>query len=358
MIPFVILLTVPIVITPFVKNIKINRIHLKYLPLFLFFVNLTILVMLRHKNVGNDTANYYYFVEKVSRESWSMVTKESTEVIFYLFMKVITMISSDPRFFIAVSGLLTSALLYPTYRRLCVDPPLTIVLFSSLSTFAMLFSGIRQMLAVGIGLIAYELVRRRKLILFVAVVVFAVFVHTSAFMLIFMYPLYHAKITKKWLFAVIPILAVVFIFNRQIFGVLSTFIEQYTDYNAKEATTGAYSTLIMFVLFTAFSYLIPDDSLIDEETNGLRNFMLLALVIQMFAPLNPVAMRMGYYYMIFIPLLVPKIIECSSVRFRKVAQISTYVLLVFFYLYFFIGATNGSKLHTIPYHFFWEYYII
>ena len=137
MIPFVILLTVPIVITPFVKNIKINRIHLKYLPLFLFFVNLTILVMLRHKNVGNDTANYYYFVEKVSRESWSMVTKESTEVIFYLFMKVITMISSDPRFFIAVSGLLTSALLYPTYRRLCVDPPLTIVLFSSLSTFAM-----------------------------------------------------------------------------------------------------------------------------------------------------------------------------------------------------------------------------
>ena len=93
MLPFVILLTVPIVITPFVKNIKVNRIHLKYLPLFLFFVSLMILMMLRHKNVGNDTANYYYFVEKILRESWAMVTRESTEVIFYSFMKIITTIS-------------------------------------------------------------------------------------------------------------------------------------------------------------------------------------------------------------------------------------------------------------------------
>lgn len=357
MLPFVILLTVPIVITPFVKNIKVNRIHLKYLPLFLFFVSLMILMMLRHKNVGNDTANYYYFVEKISRESWAMVTRESTEVIFYSFMKIITTISNDPRFFVAVSSFLIIAMLYPTFRRLCVNPPLTIVLFCSMSTFAMLFSGIRQMLAVGIGMIAYELVRRRKLIFFIIVVVIAVFVHTSAFMLIFMYPLYHARVTRKWLFAVIPIFIVIFIFNRQIFGVLSAFIEQYTDYNAKEITTGAYSTLVMFVLFTVFSFVIPDDSLMDDETIGLRNFLLLSLAIQMFAPLNPVAMRMGYYYIIFIPLLLPKIIEKSSIRFRKVAQVSNYILLVFFFAYFFVGATNGSKLHTIPYHFFWEYYI-
>ena len=356
--PFFIMLTLPIVIAPFVKNIKINRLRLKYLPLFLFFAIMTFLIMFRDKGIGNDTANYYYFFKKAAKESLSFSSKDSIEILFRVIMKAISQISNDPRFFIAVMGLSVSVMMYPTYRRLCVDAPLTIVLFCSLSTYAMLFSGVRQMLAVGFGMIAYEFVRRKKLIPFILIVVAAVLIHTSAFMLIFMYPLYRARITKKWLLVVIPVMAVLLVFNRQIFAVLGTFIEQYTDYNAKEVITGAYSTLALFAVFAVFSYLIPDESLMDDETIGLRNFLLLALAIQMFAPLNVVAMRMGYYYMIFIPLLIPRIIQCSSVRMRRIAMVSSYVMLGFFYIYFFLTAGNGSKLHTIPYHFFWEYTII
>ena len=210
------------------------------------------------------------------------------------------------------------------------------------------------MLAVGVGILAYECIRNKKIVLFVLCVLFAMSFHTSAFMLAFMYPIYHAKITKKWLLVVVPAIIVVFIFNRQIFSVLSIVIERYTQYDASVTQTGAYTMIFLFAIFAVFAFLIPDESLLDEETIGLRNFLLFSLILQMFAPLHTLAMRMNYYYIIFIPLLLPKIIDCKSERWSQVAVIARHVMVVFFFAYFFINASSGGGLRIFPYHFFWE----
>jgi hypothetical protein len=173
-------------------------------------------------------------------------------------------------------------------------------------------------------------------------------------MLVFMYPLYHARITKKWLYVVVPILALCFVFNRQIFGSLSLILEQYTEYDTEITSTGAYTMLILFGAFVVFSFLIPDENKMDAELIGLRNFLLMAFALQMFAPLHTLAMRMGYYYMIFIPLLLPKIIACRSRRWNQVAILGRHVMVAFFLLYFFATASGGGGLHVFPYHFFWE----
>jgi hypothetical protein len=65
--------------------------------------------------------------------------------------------------------------------------------------------------------------------------------------------------------------------------------------------------LILFLIFTVFAYLVPDESKLDPDTIGMRNFLLLAVAIQMFAPLHSLAMRMNYYYIVFIPLLTVQI---------------------------------------------------
>lgn len=356
MIPYIILLTVPILLYPFVKDTTINHVRLDKIPLFLFFAFLTILVMLRHHNVGNDTNNYIHFFEIFCRTSWRQLGKHSLEPGYRVLNKAISLFTRDPRVFIAVTGLMVSALLYPTYRRLCVDAPLTIVLFCTMTTFSMMFSGIRQMLAISIGFIAYAFTRRKKPIPFLLSVAAAMSMHSSAFMLLIMYPLYHARITKKWAFFSIPLLAVAFVFNRQIFHVLGSLLQSYTDYDAVEMATGAYTTLILFAAFTVFCFVIPDESRLDDETIGLRNFLLLSLVLQMFAPLNILAMRMNYYYIIFIPLTLPRIIACADDRYRSVAAAGRNIMLVFFFAYFFLTSHEGGRLHSIPYHFFWEYY--
>ena len=112
--------------------------------------------------------------------------------------------------------------------------------------------------------------------------------------------------------------------------------------------------LLLFTAFAIFAFLVPDESQLDAETIGLRNFLLLSLVIQMFAPLHVLAMRMNYFYIIFIPLLLPKIIACRSKRWNQVAVLGRHVMVAFFLIYFFAGAFRGSALHVWPYHFFWE----
>lgn len=352
---FYLLLLIPLAIQHFtIKRHSIDYQKKNRHALFFFFALMTILVALRHKTIGTDTQNYIYYFNRFSKTDWTDIQKESLELGFALFNKAISLISSNPQFFLAVVTVVIVIMMYPTYRRLCVDASLTIVLFCTMSTFVMMFSGIRQMLAVGLGFIAYEFTRRKKLIWFILVVFLALSFHASAFMLAFMYPLYHVKITKKWLFAVIPALGAVFLFNTQIFSVLSLIIERYTEYEGKITQTGAYTMIILFALFVVFAFLIPDEARLDKETIGLRNLLLLALVLQMFSPLHTIAMRMNYYYIVFIPLLLPKIIACRSERWGQVAVLSRHIMVIFFLFYFFINAYSGTNLKVFPYHFFWE----
>lgn len=352
MIPFIVLLIIPIITQhAYVKGIDYQKKN-KFALLF-FFLLLTALVALRHKTVGNDTQNYINLFSAYSLVDWSDILSLSSETGFALFNKLVSVFTDEPQVFFAITAIITMAMIYHTYKRLCVDPSLTIVLFCIMSTFVMAFSGIRQMLAIGIGFIAYEFTRNKKLIPFIIAVIVAISFHTSAFMLAFMYPLYHAKITKKWLYAVVPAMIAVFVFNERIFYLLSFYIEQYTEYEGGITQTGAYAMIVLFVLFAVFAFLIPDESRLDEEIIGLRNLLLFAIVMQMFAPLHMIAMRMNYYYIIFIPLLIPKIIEYRSERWKQVAIVGRHVMVVFFFVYSFISLSSGV-LHVYPYHFFWE----
>ena len=355
MLIFIVLLLVPMLMQHAVignKCVDFEKKNKNALLFFFFF--LVFLVMFRHESVGTDTRNYIRFFSNYSVMSWKAISKSAVELGFAYFNKVVSLFSDDPQFFLAVTVIVTVAMIYPTYRRLCVDTSLTIVLFCTMSTFSMMFSGIRQMLAIGIGFIAYEFTRKNKLILYIICVAIAITFHTSAVMLAVMYPLYHAKITKKWLFAVVPALVAVFAFNRPIFSYLSFLIERYTSYKGGITQTGAYTMLILFAIFAVFAFLIPDEALVDDETVGLRNFLLLALVVQMFAPLHHLAMRMSYYYIIFIPLLLPKVIAAKSEKWQQVAVVARHVMVAFFFGYFFINSAGGGDLDVFPYHFYWE----
>ena len=96
----------------------------------------------------------------------------------------------------------------------------------------------------------------------------AISFHTSAFMLFFMYPIYHARITKKWLYAVVPLMLAVFIFSKKIFLQMAMIAEYLFDYEVELTETGAYTMLILFAMFAVLSFLIPDETLLDDETRG------------------------------------------------------------------------------------------
>ena len=355
MVVFYVLLLVPMVLQHFaVKDTGFDYKKKNQWAIAFFFMLLTALVALRCVTVGSDTQNYVYYFEKFSEMTWSELKGYPLEYGFSLLNKAVSLISGEVQVFFVISALAVSAMIYPTYRRLCTDAALTIVLFCTMSTFVLMFSGVRQMLAIGIGFVAYEFTRRKKLVLFVLAVLLAIAFHTSAFMLVLMYPLYHLKITKNWLLFIVPAFVLIFIFNQPIFSFLSAILERYTEYEGGISATGAYAMLILFVAFAVFCFVIPEEGRLDKETVALRNFLLLAVTLQMFVPLHFWAMRMNYYYIIFIPLLIPKIIACSSETWSRVAVWGRHIMLAFFFAYFFLNAYLGDNLDVFPYRFFWE----
>ena len=119
---------------------------------------------------------------------------------------------------------------------------------------------------------------------------------------------------------------------------------------------GTYGVLLF--AFAAFSVIIPDEGLMDKEAMGMRNLLILSVVIQVFASLNPMAMRMNYYYLVFLPLVIPMVISRTRIRYRQISIVAKYVMVVFFLLLFFINSPRTNSLDIFPYRFFWESLII
>ena len=259
--------------------------------------------------------------------------------------------------FVAAICILPIALLYCEDRHFGF---LKIVIFVNLPTFVMMFSGLRQAIAISIGTIAYHFVRKKKLFPFLLTVLIAFGFHKSSFMLLPMYWIYQIRFKRKHLLIIAPAMVVLYLFNSTIFNFLLTFIGDYADkYDATAGATGAVNMLILFGLFVIFSYVLSDESKMTDEMFGLRNFLLVCFALQCFAPVHNLAMRLNYYYILFIPIAVAKVFPVVRSQYRQIAKLAHIVLCAFFTVYFlytsYISCITGiSDLDTFPYVPFWR----
>ena len=98
------------------------------------------------------------------------------------------------------------------------------------------------------------------------------------------------RLMKRSLFVVVPVMLLIFVCNRQIFGFLQGIIQDYEHIGNRESNS--FMMLLLLIAFSALSYVIPDDNQLDADAIGLRNFLLMTTAVQMFVPLNFLVMRM------------------------------------------------------------------
>lgn len=333
------------------------------LAVSVFFLILWFLLACRNVDVGIDTVNYKNIFDKYGSQSFVQALNGGLEPLFGALNWLINKLTDNFQVYlsiVAAINIIPIAVLYNQDKR---HSYLKIILFVNMSVFVMLFSGIRQAIAMGIGLIAFHFVKKKKRIIFLVTVLVAIGFHTSAFILLAMYPLYYFRLKKKHLYIIVPLIASVYIFNRPIFtgllNIMMLFNTRFNDYTTL-VNTGAVTMIICFVAFTLFAYIIPDEQKEDDEFIGIRNYLLLATLLQCLAPLHTLAMRMNYYYILFIPVVIPKALNYTDNRWRQVAKIAEIIMCVFFTLYFlycvYTGCqTDGGALNTYPYIPFWAH---
>lgn len=319
-----------------------------------FFLIWLILLIFRKETVGVDLRNYHYlFIRSfyVSLdESLLHAFHPDYEIGVTLLSKLIGVFTSDFRVFIVVTALLSILPIWMMYRvNADTNPYLSIVVLLAVGLFSIYFSAIRQVLAMGFVYPAFEAVKRKKLRPFLLCVLLAYFFHHSALVMLLMYPVYHMKLKRQTdMLLILPLILLVYVFRVPVFNFLRVVIGTYYAGSTKE--TGAFLALALLAIFLLYSYLIPDSGKLDEQTVGLRNLLILTVVIQIFSGINYVAMRMNYYFLLLVPLLLPRIAARASERNRKMAKTSVVVMVLFFtFWYYYRAYTTADILRVYPY---------
>lgn len=371
MIPYILLIFLPLLFSflrfstrngvPVIQVGGSRRILESSCVLPVYFFLLILLLSLRHDTLGTDLVSYKYYFRRIAALSFGNLGRMGLEDLYVVLNWLISRVTSDFQVFLAVIAIIT---VLPIAWLYCEDREhgfLKIILFMNMSNFVLLFSGLRQCVALAVGCLAFHYVREKKPLRFALTALIALGFHHSAFMIFLYYPLYYANFKKKHLWYVIPAILLVFVFNRPIFSMVVNILSMFSNekYAADMSNTGAYTMLLLFIAFAVFSYVIADEKHMDREALGLRNYLLTAVVLQGFAPLHPLAMRLNYYYILFIPILIPKIFKNAKqfpddvVLFMKTCFVAFFTA---YYLYStYISCKTGiSALDTYPYIPFWK----
>ena len=358
MIPYLILFTVPTIVWIVNDRIQFNTgnkilLKTKSLSIDTFMLIYLFLLACRGLLCGIDTQQYSRLFQQYSSSDFLSFFKDyDREIGYKILNKLIGVVFNDFQALLIITSIVCVIPLWYFYKKESDIPPLTIALFLTFSPFVMYFSGIRQSIAMSIGVFVWYAAKNKKLILSIFLILLAMQFHTSAFILFAIYPLYHLRITKKWLWFVIPGVFILYAFKTPIFNLLMQFL--WDEYKTTPET-GAFMIFLLLILFATYSYVMVNESDLDQDTVALRNILLLSVVIQIFAMLHPLSMRMNYYFLIFIPILIPKIATKCKKEFYLIGKISVVVMICYFF-YYFVNTMiiDNDPLNVYPYIPFWQ----
>ncbi len=326
------------------------------------FVSLFLLIALRHPSMGVDlgygnTTGYLFMYEKIARMSWTEALINNVQHYergYIIFNKFLSCFSKDPQLLIVacalISSLSVSYLIYKNSKR----PLLSIVIYIALPAFFICFSGLRQAIAISITMIAFEMIKNRKPVKFVALVILASFFHSSAIVFLIAYPLYNIKQTKLIKIASFIIIPIVYVFRVPLFTILSRIFKD----DAVIEDTGALTLFLVFVAIYVVVLVLMNSE--NELVNGTINLFWVACICQAFGGVYSTAMRIGYYFMIYLVLALPEavaegdgIIRLSK-DYKRVVYGAIFACFLVYGMYAIYQGDAQSWYMTNPYKFFWQ----
>ena len=338
--------TVPKVIT----NKKMQR------KMFAWFggILLFFLFALRHPSMGIDlgykkNVGYLVSFDRISTFSWKQIW--TVKVYYYergyiIFNKIVSSIWPNRQFFLAVTAAVSIFPITLVFYRKAQEPLFSWCIYMGLPALLILFSGLRQGIAIGWCLFSVLFIQEKKPIKFLITVLLCSNFHSSAILFLIAYPLYHFKANKNWYTLGLFVLPIIFIFRYQLFSIFSKLFKE----EAIPNDTGAMGLMLVFIVIYIFCFIFDKRG---EKSNGLLNLFYIACLCQLFAGIYNTAMRLGYYFTLPLTLLIPQTVENMKWNLKEKALIK--LLIVFAFVVFGLNSIYSSSWAcAYPYSFFWQ----
>lgn len=308
----------------------------------------------RHPSMGVDlgyarSGGYLWSFQILSNFSFSEILNLQHflhyEKGYILFNWLLSFLGNDYQILLIASAFLSVVPIMVLFYKESVSLELSYIIYLSLQSFIICFSGLRQGIAIGICMIAFLFIQKHDWKKFTALVLLASTFHGSAIFFLPAYPIFFVKISKSGRWYTLLSIIGVFLLKNPLYFLFSKIIK----YNESIDNNGAITFFIIFTLVYVFSFLFASEN---EKNNGLLNLILLGCFCVAFSGILMLAVRVGYYYFNFLPLLLPIALKNIQLKyFKLLAQIVVTTCFLLFALY---GLYIPSWAMTYPYKFFWE----
>lgn len=324
---------------------------------FFAFVLLSGLLALRHPSMGIDLGygksyGYLGMYETIGFSGWNKVLNSdflNYEHGYVIFCKLLSYISKDSQILLISVALISIASISYMIYKYSENCLLSYVIYLGMPVFLINYSGLRQTIAIAITVLSYSFIREKKFLKFVALVILASLFHKSAVIFLIAYPLYYSKNLSKYRRFTIIAIFLVYIFRNTLFAVCSKIFKQNAIPNNNQAV------MLFLVLTGVYFFTVIFSAPTDEHIEGLKNLFFMACVCQAFGGVYSIALRVGYYFMIYLALLLPNVFASNKNEKDSVTKM-IFVIVVFmcFATFGLYSIYNGEWAMSYPYYFVWE----
>ncbi|WP_291122092.1 EpsG family protein [Empedobacter sp. UBA7620] len=313
---------------------------------------------LRNLGVGEDTYGYYLDYENTKKITWkevfgnliSFYNGEGKDVGYSIFVKFSQVLTNNFQFYLFLVAIIFYISFYNFLKNntnKITEAFLAIIIFYVLYFYVFSITAIRQSLALAATFYCYKLIKKRKLLLFLCVLLLTSLIHKSVLIFIPFYFLCNIKNTK-WIFpTTLLIFPLIMMLKNQLTFFL-TGLAGYEDYKEFDGA-GTLNFTIIFMMVCIFT-LYRKKVLLKQDANNIHyyNAMACALFLLPLSWVNPALLRITMYFSIYMILLIPKAINSLiKIPFKGRREIVGWAVIVLFILFI---RTNYTK----EYRFYWE----
>ena len=306
---------------------------------FLSCVGVVLFQGFRDFSVGNDLVHYIPYFKEMGELPAGCLHIANFEPGYVLINKILYKAGFGERGLIIFIAALIQIPIFYTIYKFSDDMLMSILWYFSFGEFIFTFSGLRQAIAMSICFAGFYFIKEKKFWPFFFTCLVAATFHKSALISLVVYPAYHIKISNKWLITMVCACLFVFTFSEELLGFVTKYF--YSSYGEVE-NTGAYTMVIAYFGLYVLSFWNKEP---DDDYMGMRNILLILVLIYCFAPVSDVFTRVSFVMELYMCLFIPKIIASFNFRPKLIYYGCCYMLLSVC-MFRFIG-----MFHTLPFRF-------
>ena len=336
------------------KNIFSFKKEREFLFLIIAASSLIIIMSLRDISVGIDLKNYFYEFQN-SLYFWNNKIRghEIGYTLINLLFKQLNLSFQAFLTFVSIFIVSTIALIYRLYSK---NIFLSFYLYVSIGLFQLSMSGLRQIMAISITIIAFIMLLRRKRILFVMLIVLATYFHMSAIIFLPVLLLEKFKLTQKkamiiyFSFLAISLLMASFDFFIGILynQIANTKYSIYVGLNSTEWYEGSIWELNN-TFFSLIYWPKAKNYYSQNYSDSFSIFFLLSCVgfsLTILALRIALVERLGSYFIFYNTLLIPNTLE--NIKDVKTRRLLTSIIILLAFVQLLLTFPDGFA-NIVPY---------